>query len=362
MRRILLLCDADSDYQTHRLVTAIARDIRDDFSVNIATVGRGGDYPNPVTSILQARKLGSFDAIHAWGGAALAMAALGTNGRIIYSPTAFPSRRALGWLRAVMAHRDVHVVATTSTMHRRCVVGGVPGDRAHLIRPGVEFGRIKRRKNADLRAELGLADDDFVILAPGESSRESAHDRAVWTSGILHVLDPRYKLLLWGRGKETPRLRRFAENLKQIEMVRIAEEQLGRTLDFEDLLGAADAAMLTASAPVPTLPIAVVMAAGLPIVSTVTYTISELLEDRHTALMVAKPTPKLLARRILDVREDSGLQWSIADMARTEAFEYFAMTRFIRQWRGVYRQVCSGERVEVPQELAGAGLRFHGRA
>jgi hypothetical protein len=37
------------------------------------------------------------------------------------------------------------------------------------------------------------------------------------------------------------------------------------------------------------------------------------------------------------------------------------MTRFVEQWRGVYRQVAAGEHVEVV-EKAGAGARFHGRA
>jgi glycosyltransferase involved in cell wall biosynthesis len=103
------------------------------------------------------------------------------------------------------------------------------------------------------------------------------------------------------------------------------------------------------------------MAAGLPIVSTVTYTVAELLEDRHTALMVPKPEARLIARRVLDLRADPGLQWSIADVARTEAYEYFSLTRFLEQWRGVYRQVAEGKQVEVVEPQPGAGRRFHGR-
>ena len=39
---------------------------------------------------------------------------------------------------------------------------------------------------------------------------------------------------------------------------------------------------------------------------------------------------KALAQRIEDVRHDRNLQWAISDMARTEAYEYFALTRFHR--------------------------------
>jgi hypothetical protein len=48
-------------------------------------------------------------------------------------------------------------------------------------------------------------------------------------------------------------------------------------------------------------------------------------------------------------------------MARTEAYEYFAMTRFLNQHRTAYRQFAAGEKVEILEQAPGAGLRFHGR-
>jgi hypothetical protein len=71
--------------------------------------------------------------------------------------------------------------------------------------------------------------------------------------------------------------------------------------------------------------------------------------------------PRQIARRALDLIEDPQLQWQLADMARTEAYEYFSFTRFVNQFRAAYRQMAAGERVEVPQDAPGAGLRFHGR-
>jgi hypothetical protein len=179
---------------------------------------------------------------------------------------------------------------------------------------------------------------------------------------IAHFLDARCKLLMWGRGARAAAAAQRAERLTATRLLGVAEPALGRSLEFEELLAAADSALITARGPVATLPIAVCMAAALPIVSTVTYTVAELLEDRHTALMVPRPAPRLIAHKLLDLRDDSNTQWSIADMARTEAFEYFSLTRFLDQFRAAYGQIARRETVEIPEPAPGAGRRFHGRA
>ena len=54
----------------------------------------------------------------------------------------------------------------------------------------MEFSRVKRRRDAELRARLGLSDGDYVFLAAGESTRAAAHRDAIWAASILHVAGP----------------------------------------------------------------------------------------------------------------------------------------------------------------------------
>ncbi len=171
-----------------------------------------------------------------------------------------------------------------------------------------------------------------------------------------------YKILLWGRGARAGWIVQIVHRLRQTEMIRTAETMLGTPVEFERLLGVADAVLITAAPRCSTLPLAICMAGGKPIVSVTNRTTAELLEDRHTALMTTNPTPRQLAQRILDLRADSSVAWSIADMARTEAYEYFSGTRLLNQYRSVYGQMAEDRRVEVPEPLAGAGARFHGLA
>ena len=364
MIRILHLLDrpADAEFEAVRGSESLARAVGERFSVTPRTIGHGGDWRDvPTAAATLRRSHGQFDLVHPWGARALTVAALGTRAPIVFSPASEVHVRAIQWLRAVMAYRRVEVICPTATMHRRLVERGVPLERCHLVRVGVEFGRVKRRRDPALRERLGITDNDHVFLAAGESTRNAAHRDALWATTILHVADPKYKLLAWGRGESVPSVEHFGQNVIP-DALRVAEQRLGRRVEFEELLPAADGIFVTARGPVATLPIAISMAAALPIVATVTPTVAELLEDRHTALMTAPGRPRWFAQRVLDLIEDPASQWSLSDTARTEAYEYFSFTRFVNQFRSVYRQVLESDRVEVEQPAPGAGARFHGRS
>jgi glycosyltransferase involved in cell wall biosynthesis len=210
-----------------------------------------------------------------------------------------------------------------------------------------------------MRLSLGLSSDDRVILACGESTKGANHRLAAWAAAILGAMDPRWKLILWGRGSEAGKVMQFASRVYRGAMLVVAE-QSDRRFEYEELLGACDLVLSTPKGASATLPLAIAMAAAAPIVSTVTYSVGELLEDHHNSLLVPRPSARLLAQRILELNEDSALKWRLTDMARTEAYDYFSLTRFLEQWKTVYQQIAAGESVEVV-ERAGAGARFHGR-
>jgi len=365
MIRVLHLTESDAeraaDFQTRRSVRHLSQDLGGGFEGEVRTVGKQGDWNNVFAAVRGMRQVVEFDVVHAWGLRALWAAVLGTRIPVVYSPSPTADAKSVRWLQALTGYRDVQVVCPTASLRRAMVRVGVPIEKCHLVRPGVEFARIRRRRDRDLRERLRLDDRDVVLLAAGETTPRAGHVDVAWASGILHVMDPRYKLLLWGQGDALEETVRFTARLKNQPMLRVAERVLGTRLEFEELLPAADMVVNGATGATATLPICMAMAAGLPIVSTVTYTAGELLEDRHTAVMVPKRSARLMAQKVLQLHEDAELQWRLSDMARTEAYEYFSLTRFLDQWRGVYRQWSKGERVEVVEPAAGAGLRFHGR-
>lgn len=362
MIHVLHLIDAAADFQTMRCAHHLSTQLGDGFSTQVRTIGRGGYYASIIAAIRDLRRTAGFHLIHCWGMRPLSAAIMGSGLPLLYSPPPEPDRRQADWLRAALRYRDVQTICPTAAMQHAMLTAGVPATKCHVIRPGVEFARIQRRRDPELRKRLGLAHDDQVLLAAGESTIGAAHDDAVWAASILHVLDSRWKLLLWGRGGRSEACVRFARKLGSEAMLRMAEPLLGERLEFEQLLPASDMVVISATRTVATLPISIAMAAALPIVSSVTLTTSELLEDRHTAMMTPSASPRMMAQRILRLREDGGLQWRLTDMARNEAYAYYALTRFLDQYRTVYRQLAEGRAVEAPEPAAAAGLRFHGRA
>ena len=305
------------------------------------------------------------DLIHAFGPYSLAVAMF-FGGNILYTPGEFPRKHMMRWMRAAIGYRNLHVACPTDTMRRWLVRNGVPIERVHLIRPGVDFGKIKTNRDdehrRELRKTLGFSPDDYVVLPGGETTHRALHLYAVQATTILHWLKPEYKSLLWGRGPLTEPRSQFGKKLDLKGFLQVAQRRMGRPMAFEELLPAVDLVLFVAHSPVPTLPIALTMAAGVPIIAAAQSQTTELLEDRHNALLTLTAHPRLVAKRILELRDDPQQQWKLTDTARTEAYEYFSQSRLIQQYRSVYAQIAEGKKVEVPQTQPGAGSRFHGRA
>jgi glycosyltransferase involved in cell wall biosynthesis len=235
----------------------------------------------------------------------------------------------------------MQIVCHSSTQRNSYIERGAADEQCRVIRPAIDFSRIRPPNNTRLRTELGFRPDDFVIIAPGESTRATAHRDAVWAVGLLNALDERHRLLIWGRGSEADSVSRFAAKLEAPNLLVRAEPTLSRRVSFEELTSAADAALIAARGSVPALPIAICLAAGLPIVAPSTDELREFLEDHRTALMPPRATPRHFAQSIYELRKDPSLMKHMAIAARTQASEVFSLAKFLQDWQYLYQEVAT---------------------
>jgi glycosyltransferase involved in cell wall biosynthesis len=194
-----------------------------------------------------------------------------------------------------------------------------------------------------MRGRLGIGDDDFVVLAAGESTQAADHELAVWAASILHVVDDRYRVLLWGRGPRLARAAILGVKLRQQGLAVVAERKLGGATQFAGIIPAADAVLVTARSSAPTLPVAMAMAAGAPVIAVATPELSEFISDGETGLTVSRESAsaRTLAQRVLDLRSDAEAAAAITTRAREHAIRLFSVDEFTRRMRSLYEQVAA---------------------
>lgn len=204
-----------------------------------------------------------------------------------------------------------------------------------MIYPAIETSRLNGA-DPELRARLGLTESDIVLLAPGESLREAGHGAAVWAAAVLNVLDPQWRMLVWGRGPMVESLHHFARSNQLNRVLVDAQQRLGESVEFDRLPSAADAAIVFSQPVSPVLPVGICMAAGLPIVASGNPVLREFLENESTALIDPTANPREVAQRTLSLFKDPALRETITRQAKSSATKRFALSRFITEWRNVY--------------------------
>jgi glycosyltransferase involved in cell wall biosynthesis len=339
MVQVTHLLDRDADEQVRQIHLMLLAGLGEGFNSRTATLGPGGDcrgIPGAVAFLRREKP----DVTLAWGLKPLAAAVLAGRRRIFFSPARFAGPRGLGWIRFMMHRADVTMICISVTQQRLAISRGIDPGRCVVVLPGVDIRSLPKSRNVTLRRELGFAENDFVVLAPGESTILSGHEHAAWATLILHVLDPSRKLLVWGRGPKAAGLPRLPGRLK-LDLVTLAEQKLRRSISFAQLLGAADVCLATPVGMAPTLPVAMAMAAGVPIVAVKNSAISELVEDGVSALMVSSCSPRLLVQRVMDLQADAELRQRMVGRARAVAEERFT----VGGMASAYRSLIAGERL-----------------
>jgi glycosyltransferase involved in cell wall biosynthesis len=333
--RVLHLTSGPPGFQAEYAQQAIARELGAEFDLIARQLGRPRTGRNMICSFWWLRRSHDFDVVHAWDFASARLAAAARR-RVIFSLSGDLQSVEMSWLKWLARHRDLQIVCPTRAHHQRLSRSGLPDRQLKTALLPAQVSAVTDR-DEKLRQSLGLMLEDRVLLAPGESVRSAGHHYALWAASILHVLDPRWRLLVWGRGPQVQALQRLSEKFDQPRVLCVAGERLGRSTPFEELLRAADIALITPSGPAPPLPIQMCLAAGLPIVASASPVTDEFLRDQENAAVVPRLSPRLLAQRVLALREDEEGRRKFGANARMN--QHGTSSRFIELYRGLYRSV-----------------------
>lgn len=238
-------------------------------------------------------------------------------------------RVALRW-----AFRQTRTVVACSEATRQDLLEqlGVPPATIHTIRNGVPE-RVGRGE--PVRAELGLAGDDVLIVCIGNIVERKGH---IVLLRALAELEDRGETMPWqvaiaGAHRDgAPALRSLIAERGWESRVHL----LGARDDVPDLLAAAD--ILAMPSLWEGLPLAILeaMFAGLPVVASRTSGIPEAVLHERTGLLVEPGQPAPLAAALHRLLADPALRLRMGEAGRQRAREEFSIARMTDRYLAAY--------------------------
>lgn len=223
-------------------------------------------------------------------------------------------------------------VATMRISPNRITVIERGRDPERLGRPG-----LKRRREA--RRQLGLREDDEVVLNVGRQEFPKGQRHLLAAVEAMAPHRPRLVVLVAGReGHASPELARLRRRPGVRDVVRF----LGHRKDVPEVLAAAD--LFVFPSVVEGLGGALIeaMALGLPIVSSDLEAIREVVEEGGNALLVPPGSPGPLSVAITSLLDDRSRAAVFGARSRRIFEERFTLARSTQRMVELYRSLLLG--------------------
>ncbi|GAA4754780.1 glycosyltransferase [Actinomycetospora chibensis] len=178
---------------------------------------------------------------------------------------------------------------------------------------------VPPERRAEVRAELGVADDDVVVLMVARLSRQKAHD--VMLDAIARADRPNLRLVVVGDGKRREEL----EALVAERGLEKAVTFLGLRRDVPRLLAGGDVFAL--SSVHEGVPISVIeaMTAGLPVVATDVGALRDQVTEGVDGFLVPSGDAEGLAGRLARLADDPALRAELGCRAQERARAEFTV-------------------------------------
>lgn len=217
------------------------------------------------------------------------------------------------------------------------VRSGLPGVEIPLIPNGIPVKRYRTPvvPRIEWRGREGIAPDDFAFVFVARMQEQKNHDLLIRVFSRLTKTSRSVRLLLAGDGELRADLEKTAQELGCRDRVHF----LGNRKDVPDLLGAADAFVLSSDWEGNPLCILEAMAAGLPVVSTAVGGIPELVDHERTGLLVPPKDPAALLGAMSRLVTNSQLAHELGAAAARHADETFDVCHMVDAYAALYRRL-----------------------
>ena len=186
---------------------------------------------------------------------------------------------------------------------------------------GVNTDRLhNRNEQSDIRAELGLTNEDFLVLSVGELNENK--NQQVIIRAVAQLKDPKIHYLLCGKGDQREKLEDLAKELGVVDHVHF----LGYRKDVVDICAQADVFAHPVRREGLGLAPLEAMYCGLPLVASDTRGIQDYCENRKSGFLCGSEDAEGFAKGIHLLKADSPLRCTCGERNRITA-ETFHLTQ-----------------------------------
>ena len=187
------------------------------------------------------------------------------------------------------------LICVSARAERQALEEGIRPEKIRVIFNGVKPVTADPLIRAEVRRELGLEDDETMILNVGRLTPEKAQRNLVKAAELLSG-QPRLRFFIAGEGP----CRGELESMIRGDRFRL----LGNRSDVDRLLNAADLFVLYSDTEGMPVSLMEAMSAGLPCVASDLEGIAQLIPDESFGTLIPPGDPELLAETIRGVLSD----------------------------------------------------------
>lgn len=250
--------------------------------------------------------------------------------------------RPIAWIHGLLTQRVDRVIALSDHVTRFVAQHGhVPPGKITRIYYGVDAeALLPSRSRSEVRAELGLADDEPVLVCVGRLTPQKDHPTLL--AALAH-LPERVTLLVVGGdpfGDGAARLSALADQLGVGDRTR----WLGIRHDIPDLLVASDLFVLPSLWEGLGLVFLEAMAVKLPIVASNISAIPEVVEDGVSGWLVPPGDPEALAGALESALQDRDDRLARGLAGHMRLLERFSLPAMVDSTLEVYAQALESKR------------------
>ena len=236
------------------------------------------------------------------------------------------------------AHR---VVTMNKIFAQQLVRAGAKSEGMRILHNAIEVETISKVSDAaaaNLKNELGIADDERVIIAIGRLSLEKGQVDLIRAFAKLIHAQPNLqaKLVIVGEGPERERLEQEINSLRVKERVRFA----GQVSDVKPFYAIADLMVLPSHSEGSPNVLLEAMAARVPVVATAVGGVPEIATHKENALLVEAHDVEALAQAISQLLDDRELAQNLASKAQKRVIKNHSPQARLRSLLEIYRELA----------------------